>query len=77
MILNIKLFLVVLSVAGLAAAQAQCHNDNDCPGSEVCCTANFGEGGQATLCIPQSSCVNSLCFESFNGRNAEGSCDGG
>ncbi|KAF9476792.1 hypothetical protein BDN70DRAFT_934766 [Pholiota conissans] len=77
MILNIKVLLTVLSAIGLAAAQAECHNDNDCPGSEVCCSANFGEGGQATLCIAQSDCVNGGCFESFGGRMAEGSCDGG
>ncbi|KAF8187165.1 hypothetical protein BJ912DRAFT_926835 [Pholiota molesta] len=49
---NLKVFLVVISAIGLAAAQAQCNNDNDCPGSE------FGEGGEATLCIPQNQCVN-------------------
>lgn len=76
MILTNKALLVVAAAIALVAAQAECNNDNDCPGSEVCCSANvclsrydfktvlmilnsqFGEGGEATLCIPQSSCVN-------------------
>ncbi|KAF8179240.1 hypothetical protein BJ912DRAFT_644458 [Pholiota molesta] len=71
---NLKVILVMLTAIGLAAA---CQSDNDCPGSEVCCTANFGEGGTASLCIPQNQCVNSLCFESFGGRMTDGACDGG
>jgi hypothetical protein len=42
MIFNVKVLLTIVSAIGLAAAQAQCNNDNDCPGSEVCCSANVG-----------------------------------
>lgn len=41
MLIKLNIFIAtLLAAASLGVAQFQCNNDNDCPGSEVCCSAS-------------------------------------
>ncbi|KAI0077221.1 hypothetical protein K474DRAFT_1707525 [Panus rudis PR-1116 ss-1] len=70
MFFNVRVFFI--AAFAVLSASAACNNDNDCPGSEVCCTVLTGSGSSSG-CIAQSDCVNSHCFTTIG----EGSCDGG
>ncbi|KZV87960.1 hypothetical protein EXIGLDRAFT_837880 [Exidia glandulosa HHB12029] len=47
----------------------KCQSDDDCPGSNVCCSF----ASISNICIAQNSCSNSKCSSS----GVTGSCDGG
>ena len=56
-------FLIVVFVVCFGGTQAddECHNDYDCPGSDVCCKPKWFDNECASSCVGNSCDSNSDC----------------